>query len=627
MWIKSNSLKKLETSVSDFEKLPASEKIKRFLEQETGDTAEDLLHPKEAPYIYHLEAVVERLKREIARKTKISLVTDYDADGIMSALILYLTLKSLGSKPNIFIPRRFSDGYGLSMNIIDKINEGLILTADNGIATIEQIKAAKEKGLSVIVTDHHIGDITKVPADIVLDPNAEEYSEYKQYCGAGIAWRIAKELVTDKKLLDMLTVFAGIATVADVMKLTGDNRNIVRKSLELINKRQTTTGLIYLLTEIEAGEHLSEEDYGFKIGPIINASGRLYDEGPMDVVKLFSAIVSPFALDAKMDKQLKAMAMELVERNEDRKRLVEKGEYHAQRYIEEHDALSKSILVVKLPELERHDGTVVTEGVIGIIAGHLAEKYCRPTLCFADSHTKGILKGSARTSGTINLKEMLDSRAELFEGYGGHAGAAGMSIKGENLEVLAGAFGKYLEKVKYVPLEVGSRFYDLEIKPEEFMDILSAIDAYAPFGEGCPKPVIKIADVKLLPSVVTQGFGRDKVVKTEYAKFLGKEQKTLKFQSKSFDAIMFDGAQKYLDLGSPKTVSLLGNPGWNWFRDQCKPQMLLTDIEVENASIDVKKADKKDILTAEKTSDASSKEAQKPIEPDWFETVADIDFT
>lgn len=623
MWIKSNSLKKLEASASDFASLSAPEKIKRYLEQETGDTAEDLLHPKEDPYIFHLEAVVERLKEEIKKGTKISLVTDYDADGIMSALILYLTLKSLGSTPKIFIPRRFSDGYGLSMNIIDKIDEGLILSADNGIATIPQIKAAKEKGLSVIVTDHHIGDITKVPADIVLDPNAEEYSEYKQYCGAGIAWRIAKELVTSKKLLDMLTVFAGIATVADVMKLTGDNRNIVRKSLELINKRKTTTGLTYLLREIEADEHLSEEDYGFKIGPIINASGRLYDEGPMDVVRLFSSVVSPFALDVKMDKQLKAMAGELVSRNEDRKRLVEKGEYHAERYIEEHDALSKPVLVVKLPELERHDGTVVTEGVIGIIAGHMAEKYCRPTLCFAASHTEGILKGSARTASNINLKEMLDSRAELFVGYGGHAGAAGMSIKEENLEVLSEAFDEYLKSVNYVPLKAGSRFYDLEIKPEEFMDVLNALDVYAPFGEGCPKPVIKISDVKLLPSIVAEGFGRDKVIKTEYAKFLGKEQKTLKFQTKSFDAIMFDGAQKYLDYGSPKTVSLLGNPGWNWFRAQQRPQMMLIDIEAEIASDVVKNTDKKGILTAEKTTSLEV----KPVESDWFEEVADIDFT
>lgn len=627
LWSKSDALKKLEASCPGFATLSASEKVRKFLEQESGDTAKNLLHPQKNPFIYHLGEVAVRLQEEVDKGTPISLVTDYDADGVMSTLILYLTLTKIGGKVRVFIPRRFSDGYGLNMHIIDQIDEGLILTADNGIAAIEQVKAAKAKGLSVIVTDHHIGDITEVPADIVLDPAAENYSEYRQYCGAGLALRIARELIPgDEKLLDMLTVFAGIATVADVMTLTGDNRNIVRKSLNLINKRKVTTGLAYLLSEIDAGEHLSEEDYGFKIGPIINASGRLYDEGPKDVFVMLSKILSPFALDAAANKQLKAMAKALVARNEDRKRLVEQGEYHAQKYIEEHDSLSNPILVVKLPNLTRQDGTVVTEGIIGIIADHLAEKYNRPTLCFAGSHTEGVLKGSGRTSGTVHLKDMLDSRAELFLGYGGHAGAAGMSIKEENLDVLPTAFNDYLDGISYVPLAADTRFYDITIRPEEFRAVLDAMDEFAPFGEGCPKPVIRVDDVKLIPSVVTVGFGGDKTVRTEYASFLGRERKTLKFQTRYFDAIMFNGAQQYLDMDSPKVVSLLGEPSWNWYRDQCKPQMMLMDFEnyEKKSDADVSFPPKNGILIMEEIPTTSDE--PKAEESDWLASVADITF-
>lgn len=619
---KSSALQACEKK-KGFEKLSVREKIYSLMEEISQTPIASIKNPPKSPYIHGLSKVVSEIQEAIQRKDIITLVTDYDCDGCMSTIILKMALEALGVEPIIRIPRRFSEGYGLSMHIIDEVYSGTIITADNGIAAIEQIKAAKAKGLKVIVTDHHIGDVSLVDADAVIDPNADgNQSEYKGYCGAGLAYRIAKELIPDKeKLLKKILVFASIATVADVMPLIGDNRNIVKEGLELINRRMVSTGLVYLLSELNAGEHLDEQDYGFLIGPIVNASGRLYEEGPIEVVNFLSTEMNPLKLTREIDLSLSQTAKKLICRNEERKLLVEQGEMYAEDFILKNKSLADDVLVIRLPELKRNDGTVVTEGIIGIIAGRMAEKYRRPCLCFADSKEPGLLKGSGRTFGNFHLKNMLDARSDLFLKYGGHAGAAGMTIEETCLMTFAGAFSSYIKSISYVPPKADVRHYDLDIREEEFEEVLRTLTMLAPFGEGFRRPDVLVSNVKLIPSIEMTGAGNGKCMKTQYAKFLGKNKETLKVQAKQFSGIMFRGASIYQELGNPKIINMIGNPTWNYFGGKQYPQMILSSILNAPPMVTFIKKEKKQNSLEPKFFSSHQEEGES-----WIDSVKDIAF-
>ena len=257
--------------------------VRQIVEAHTHMSAEEFLYPQKDPYLHGLKEAVQFVKLKLRHKVPVHIVGDYDVDGEMSTAILELALETFGGYPvHVRLPRRFSEGYGLSMKIIDEISDGLIITVDNGIAALEQVKAAKAKGLSVVVIDHHLPvrnpdteEIILPEADYVIDPKAIEGSMFSEYCGAGLAYRFAKALLTEEHpIMNNLLVFASIATVTDMVPLIGDNRTIVKEGLKHINQRDVTFGLQILLDRLKLN-HVTEEDYGFLIGPVMNASGRM----------------------------------------------------------------------------------------------------------------------------------------------------------------------------------------------------------------------------------------------------------------------------------------------------------------------------------------------------------------
>ena len=305
--------------------------VRQIVEAHTHMSAEEFLYPQKDPYLHGLKEAVQFVKLKLRHKVPVHIVGDYDVDGEMSTAILELALETFGGYPvHVRLPRRFSEGYGLSMKIIDEISDGLIITVDNGIAALEQVKAAKAKGLSVVVIDHHLPvrnpdteEIILPEADYVIDPKAIEGSMFSEYCGAGLAYRFAKALLTEEHpIMNNLLVFASIATVTDMVPLIGDNRTIVKEGLKHINQRDVTFGLQILLDRLKLN-HVTEEDYGFLIGPVMNASGRMLDDGPIDVVNMVTSLADPANPEfIRKTMYLHDLADELVERNEKRKEAI-----------------------------------------------------------------------------------------------------------------------------------------------------------------------------------------------------------------------------------------------------------------------------------------------------------------
>lgn len=526
---------------------------------------EDILYPIYDPYIWNLDKAASLVRDCLDKGMKISIVGDYDCDGMMAASILKLYFEEAGVKPYVRLPRRFSEGYGLSTKIIDEIDSGLVITVDNGIRASEAVKKAKEKGLIVVVTDHHEGSMEDIPADVVVDPHMKEdiYSEYINYCGASLAYRLGKEVFPESRLHNKAAVLAGIATVADVVPLIGDNRNIVKTSLNMLNIRIVPKGMRLLLDALSK-EHYDEGDYGFTLGPIMNASGRLLDDGPDDIVRLVTTdreLRSNPVLREKME----SLVQELISRNETRKELAKKYQEEASIVIRDQHMEQDRFIVLVLPDC--------MEGIIGIIAGRVAENMRRPCIVFANASVPGILKGSGRSAEGVNLKKTLDECSGLLLKYGGHAGAAGLSINVDNVSELRTALNMAMDRQNFVIRE-DTLFYDLEITENDIWSMLSEQELYAPYGEGNRKPVFLIKDYEVIPDKTTG----------ELVRYLGKEKATIKLSGQKSSCIGFNMAETFEELGRPKMIDVIGTLSFSYLRGNRTPQ-----IEI----IDFRKADKK----------------------------------
>ena len=428
--------------------------VKEVVLANTGLSEETFLHPDPEPEIYNLDRAANLIK-DIVRKNpdvSIQIAGDYDSDGIIATTIMTFGLRYCGAR-NIKcrIPRRFTEGYGLSEHIIEEIIDemadegteaGLIITVDNGIAASEAIQLAKEHGFTVIVTDHHLaptdgeGNRILPPADVIVDPAAEDVTEYKHYCGAGLAYRLARLLNNGAKM-PQLAAFAAIATITDVVNVTGANRLLVQNGLKAINERRVLPGLEAILDVFEFDNHVTETDIGFRIGPMLNASSRMADEGADDVLDVVSSMNTP---------SLRFKAKMLKETNEARK------EESAKQYAVAEQLIGNDRPIVICNE-------AFTPGIIGIIAGRLAERYHCPAIVLS-VNDDGMLKGSGRTIPEVHMKNALDKCRTYLDGYGGHAGAAGLSLKPENLDGFKTAFKKSLPAVTQIRRIENVRFGD-----------------------------------------------------------------------------------------------------------------------------------------------------------------------
>jgi single-stranded-DNA-specific exonuclease len=537
MWVKRNSCSTVREAV----------------ETGSGLTADELINPYPiSPNdIVDMKEAVGIVNQAIKKGEIIHIVGDYDADGVTSTAILFLTLQYLGCEPTIRLPRRFSDGYGLSRKIAEELNEGVVMLVDNGITAFEGIDLLQRKDLTVIVMDHHLPDKKLPEADCIVDPYIDPDSnkpEFRQhYCGAGLALKFAELLVDDTVLLDQLTMLAAIGTVADVMPLIGDNRRIVKDGLELM-RGKCNIGIAALLELLEISAP-TEQDIGFKIGPLLNAPGRLFDNGAEKSLKL---LLSQDMVEAAQ------IAQELIEINEKRKALVKEAYTRAMNIISDDCLYGSPIICVYDP--------ATPEGIVGIIASKIAEACKTPAIVLTDSAIDPtIIKGSGRSYGTINLRETLKTVA--FLSFGGHAGAIGLSFHKARLDSALNSINLAFELCETPTDSEGTCEYDLEINAEEVGAIEKELKKYAPYGSGNPMPVFLLRNVVLSPR-----YG-------SHFKIMGADMKTIKMFAKDFDILSFSNAQKFAEFGNPRRIDVVGTISENRYKFKKSLQVQAIDFE------------------------------------------------
>lgn len=506
-----------------------------------------------------MKKAVDILEKKIQQQAKIRIIGDYDIDGVTSTYILLKGLTRIGANVDTYIPDRVADGYGIHEHLIDRAESDkidTIVTCDNGIAASAEIQMAKEKGMTVIVTDHHEipyreenGErrVILPPADAILNPKQYDcLYPNKNLCGAVVAFKYITALYErfdiQKKELEDYYELVAIATVGDVMDLQGENRILVKEGLRrLPNTKNKGLQELIRANNLEDSK-ITAYHIGFVLGPCINASGRLD-----------TAAHSLALLNAPTKEEAAKLAGDLTALNQSRKALTEKGKEEAIQLIETTELKNDRVLVVYLPECH--------ESLAGIIAGRLREKYHKPAFVL----TKGekCAKGSGRSIESYSMYDELVKCADLMVQFGGHPMAAGLSIEEENIE-------KFREQ-----LNQNCTLTEEDLRPKIVIDVampisyitkelLEQISLLEPFGKGNVKPIFAQKGLRVLDSNI---IGKNKnVVKL----------KLLDPQGAIIEGIYFGEADDFMNYIREKdSISVTYYPEINRFRGRESLQIII----------------------------------------------------
>ena len=545
-------------------------------------TLDDLFDPF---LLSGVEEACDIILDAVNNNKKIRIVGDYDIDGVCATTILMRGLLSIGANVSYRLPHRIKDGYGLNERIIDEAKEDgveLIITCDNGIAAFEEINHAKELSINVIITDHHEipvlenenGITYKVPyADCVINPHLEnDTTPFKEICGAYVAYKLilalkkkSDEIMDSQRyaqfangslhkipeeVMDVLLDFAAFATVGDVMPLISENRTLVKYGLRSL-KSTKNIGMSTLIDVTGVNrERISPYHVGFVLGPCVNAVGRLYS----------ADIALELFLTDDVDEAYK-LANKLKEANTERRTIEEDKLNEAYDLVENgtdgHDYNSDTVLLLYIRECH--------ESIAGLIAGRIKEKYNKPTICFTDSE-EGI-KGSGRSIENYDIYAELSKYRELFNKFGGHPMAAGMSIDKSLFEEFRQRMieNADISEEMLVPVTWIDVPMPLDYVTEE---IVSQLELLAPYGKDNPKPLFADKNLCILKKNV---LGKNKNVR----------KLQLETQSKrKFEAIKFhvdNDEQEQLNEGD--LISIVYYPVINTYNGRSQLQMTIVEIK------------------------------------------------
>ncbi len=448
----------------------------------TVEEAKKFLHPSlknlTDPFLLKgMKTAVDRLLRALREKEKILIYGDYDVDGITSTALLYSLLKDLGGKVSFYIPSRFEEGYGLSRESLEKaVAQGiqLLVTVDCGEKATAEVVYAQEKGIDIIITDHHQPQ-GEVVALAHINPHREgpEYP-FKDLAGVGVAFKLAQALLASQgrqeeclKFLDLVA----LGTVADIVPLLGENRILVKYGIEALNK-ENRPGVIALarVAGIE-GREINAGHIGFVLAPRLNAAGRMGEATPGVELLLTS--------DGDRAANL---AENLNEENKNRQKVEQDILEEARQVIEKEEMGEDAVLVVASEGWH--------EGVLGIVASRLVESFCRPVIALSIAED-GRAKGSGRSIPGFNLVKSLQEASPLLERFGGHELAAGLSFKKENIislrEKLKVIAAEDLKDVESIP----SLYLDTRLTGKDITFLLAEeLSMLAPFGVANPQPLL-----------------------------------------------------------------------------------------------------------------------------------------
>lgn len=484
-----------------------------------------------------IEKATLRVAQAIANNERITIVGDYDVDGVVSTTIMVDFFEQINYPVDYIIPNRFEHGYGLSPKIIDLIEDGLVITVDNGISAVQASKLLVEKKIDLIITDHHT-----VPEDVphaiaIINPKQQECNfPFKEICGAQVAWyfcaAIKNQLGLNINMSQFLELLA-IAIIADIMPMTKLNYTMVKHGLK--NIKTSHRPALKELNAIMQKEYFTSDDIGFLIAPKLNSAGRMED----------ASTALSFLLAKDTHEAQEALDL-LNELNNYRKELQEQI---SQKAINEVNQMDNAVIVW---------GEDWHEGVIGIVASKLSNKFKKPAFIF--SITGNVAKGSARANGEINLHSLITNAKELLHGFGGHKNAAGLSLHKENLEAFKANINAQLENIDQTLHIEPDTLGELDVSNVDF-EFLNLIEQYEPYGLENLRPIFKVSNAQILKST-----------------FFGKDKNHLKLQLNSdgfvFEAIKFNTQQPLAD----KYIDIIVSLNRNDFRGNVQAQFLIQQI-------------------------------------------------
>lgn len=520
-----------------------------------------------------LDIAIEILVDAIDNNLHIQIVGDYDQDGNSATVVLMKGIGFFTDNISFAIPNRIEDGYGISKGIVDTAKQkgvDLIITCDNGISAFEVAEYCNYLNIPMIITDHHQvcfddgGNQILPKAKAVINPHRVDCEyPFKELCGAGVAFKLMQalfdELGGDEHYLIDLLQFVSMGTVCDVVDLIDENRFFVKKGLELLNYSDNI-GVNKLKKENEIGK-ITTTSLGFKLGPCINAAGRL--ESASIGVDLFLE---------EDEKSAENFAKKLVELNNKRKDLTNEAYSRVNLKIKDNKYYEDDIIVVYDEEIH--------ESIAGIVAGRIKDYYYKPTLVFSKAKEEGILKGSARSIEDYNIISKLRDFSNLFEKLGGHAMAAGFSIKEENLDKLRKELNKnsnltpdnFIEKVKI------DCSLDFKLLNYNIVDELKLLE---PYGKANPEPLFGTKNVEIKSLSI---IGKNKnviklVLKQDEIEFSGiiftNYDKYIKYFNEKFKTS--DILSEYNDIKN-KFIDILYTPVINEYMNTKSIQLLIKDI-------------------------------------------------
>lgn len=530
--------------------------IAQIVEANTNIPAAEFLAVNPPPEVYGMAELVDKLKAAKDTGKTVRIISDYDMDGDASGAIgKGLFEEFFGHEIVVRPPRRFSDGYGISVQMVEETTEDIIVTVDNGVAAVEPIARAKELGKEVYIIDHHQPreDGVLPDAEILVDPHV--CGGYSGYCASGLMLRLAEMLLPDSPQMGHWKALAAMGTVADVVPLIGDNRRIVIEGLASLRARTVSTGLQRLLGKLKL-EEPTEEDIGFGLGPCCNAAGRLLDNGAEMVTRLLTSWVDDMSWTYEQEVLvIDRMVEDLVALNEERRDLVKADMKAIEGMIARKGLHGQKAIV-----LDVTSGDPRQSGWVGILAGQIAEKYKAVACVFAKNpQDDSILKGSGR-SPQVHLKHLLDKNADILLKYGGHAGAAGLSLKAENLQELGRRMNEQLKDV--MSEDSDTAYYDCDTSTAEFPSLIIELARYAPYGAGNPAPKLHVT-FDLIPKD-----GR-------YMDLLGKDADTVKLYAPGCDLLAFHARKQYEGMGCPTRIECIGTLSENVFLGKRRTQFII----------------------------------------------------
>jgi single-stranded-DNA-specific exonuclease len=516
------------------------------------------------PYLMlGMHEAVARVLRAVDAGERILIYGDYDVDGTTGTVVLRRALEYLGAKTGYHVPHRFTEGYGIRRDVLERAKAdgyGLVISVDCGIRAFEPLEWARANDLDVIITDHHLPDETEgtPPAFAVLNPNQRgcTYPD-KNLAGVGVAFKLAHALFRERGRENLVPGFlkvVAIGTVADVAQLTGENRSIV--SLGLADLHRATNPGLRALMEVSGcgdGTGLRAFDLGFRIGPRINAAGRM--DAARAVIELF---------ESKSLEEARALAQHLDARNRERRDVQQQVTERAISELELSGQEETRVIVVA--------GQGWHRGVIGLAASKIAERLQRPAIVISLDED-GTGHGSARSGDDFHMLDALTSCADLLEAFGGHAHAAGLSIRRENVAELRRRLNEHASALSSVDDDDGGPRleYDLELPAEALkLELCAELEALEPFGAGWPRPVFVTRRLRVV--------GEPRVLKERHLKF-----GVVAAGGRVHDAIWWGGAEHVTATPRPgASIELAYSIEANCWNGNTRLQLVVEDLKASD---------------------------------------------